>query len=207
MDPRLFLLDEPFSNMDPANKMLLKKIIADISQELDMSFIMTSHDPHDSLPWADEIIIMKEGRILEKNNPGEIYSAPAYAYTASLFGVYNTIPSAILPPPAEQAYENDLLYAAIVRPEHCHIAGLAHKTITMPNVETAAGSTVAHVSPGEVISLVGIVRAIHYYGHYYEINVSSGTTDLICRSVRVNYSLGDEVMINIALSDIHYVKR
>ncbi|RYG01675.1 MAG: ABC transporter ATP-binding protein [Chitinophagaceae bacterium] len=88
MDPKLFLLDEPFSNMDPANKDLLKNIIQDISIELKISFIMISHDPVDSLSWADEMIIMRDGEIIEKKTPYEVYNNPASEYTAGLFGKY-----------------------------------------------------------------------------------------------------------------------
>lgn len=100
MDPKLFLLDEPFSNMDLTNKNLLKTIVADISRELGISFIMISHDPIDTLSWAHEVIVMQNGAIIEKDTPQQIYERPETTYTAGLFGKYNEIDGVIIRPEA-----------------------------------------------------------------------------------------------------------
>src|SRR6202012_4844162 len=59
--PRLLLLDESFSNLDPLHKRILKNVITDISERLGITCILVSHDPRDLLSWAEEILVLREG--------------------------------------------------------------------------------------------------------------------------------------------------
>jgi ABC-type sugar transport system ATPase subunit len=93
--PALLLLDEPFSNLDLIHKKILKDTISDISQKLNISIIMASHDPADILPWADEIIVIQNGGLVQKGSPEEIYKKPVSEYVAGLFGEYNFIPAEV----------------------------------------------------------------------------------------------------------------
>lgn len=90
--PILFLLDEPFSNLDIVHKRILKSVIDDASEQLGISFILVSHDPQDTMSWADKIVILKDGRIIQQGSPEEVYQQPADEYAAALFGSYNLLP-------------------------------------------------------------------------------------------------------------------
>ena len=87
--PKLLVLDEPFSNLDPINKNTLKVVLEDITERLKITCLLASHDPHDTLSWADEIIVMKEGRIIQAGTPEQIYYYPLDQYVAGMFGKYN----------------------------------------------------------------------------------------------------------------------
>ena len=87
--PGLLLLDEPYSNTDMIHKQLLKAIIEDIAEQLKISIIMVSHDPVDALSWADEILLMRDGRIIQHGMPKEVYRHPVDNYAAGLLGKYN----------------------------------------------------------------------------------------------------------------------
>lgn len=89
--PRLFLLDEPYSNLDMIHKSILKNVISDISERLGITCMLISHDPMDILPWADQILVMKDGEIVQQGTPREIYNQPVSEYVAGLFGKYNLI--------------------------------------------------------------------------------------------------------------------
>jgi ABC-type sulfate/molybdate transport systems ATPase subunit len=93
--PRLLLLDEPFSNLDMHHKRILKAVIRDISREMKMSCMLVSHDPLDLLSWADEILLIKDGVIVQQGPPQEVYSRPENEYVAGLLGPYSIIPEAI----------------------------------------------------------------------------------------------------------------
>jgi ABC-type sulfate/molybdate transport systems ATPase subunit len=98
--PRLLLLDEPFSNMDPIHKSMLKAVLQDISDQLQITCLLTSHDPLDTLSWADEIGVMQRGELIQKGPPAEVYHQPKNEYIAGLFGTYNLFDegaAAILP--------------------------------------------------------------------------------------------------------------
>lgn len=86
--PDLLLLDEPFSNLDMALKIKLKDVIQAISTKLKITCLLVSHDPDDTLSWAEEIIVLKEGKVVQKGTPEEIYREPVNTYVAGLFGKF-----------------------------------------------------------------------------------------------------------------------
>jgi ABC-type sulfate/molybdate transport systems ATPase subunit len=89
--PKLLLLDEPFSNLDMVFKGILKSVIQAVGEKLKITCILVSHDPDDTLPWADQILIMKDGKIVQKGMPEKIYQEPINAYVAGLFGKFNQL--------------------------------------------------------------------------------------------------------------------
>jgi iron(III) transport system ATP-binding protein len=102
--PRLLLLDEPFSNLDMIHKRLLKKVIRDVTEKYAISCILVSHDPYDTLSWADELLILRDGRIHQQGSPLEVYSKPLDEYSAGLLGEYRLIGGEFLRPEAQTAF-------------------------------------------------------------------------------------------------------
>ena len=91
--PSLLLLDEPYSNLDLAHKNTMKQVIRDIGERLQLTCILISHDPADTLSWADEILIMKDGKIIQQGSPSIVYHQPIDEYTGALLGNYMLIPT------------------------------------------------------------------------------------------------------------------
>ncbi|HUB62164.1 MAG TPA: ABC transporter ATP-binding protein, partial [Puia sp.] len=89
--PGLLLLDEPYSNLDRVHKEVLQAVIGDILERDSMSCILISHDPPDVLSWADEILVLREGRLVQKAAPERVYRQPPDEYVAGLMGKYNRI--------------------------------------------------------------------------------------------------------------------
>jgi iron(III) transport system ATP-binding protein len=96
--PRLLLLDEPFSNLDMIHKEVLKSVIRDIGRKLDITCMLVSHDPLDTLSWADEILVLRDGKVVQQGPPMQVYQAPVDEYVAGLFGKYNLIDGRIVRP-------------------------------------------------------------------------------------------------------------
>ncbi len=92
--PKLLLLDEPFSNLDTLHKQSMRRIVANLQSTLNIGIIMISHDTTDMLSWADDIWIMQHGRLVQQGTAREIYNHPVSNYAAGLFGVYNALPTA-----------------------------------------------------------------------------------------------------------------
>jgi ABC-type sugar transport system ATPase subunit len=93
--PSLLLLDEPYSNLDGIHKNILKSVVEDIGQHLDTTCLLISHDPLDTLSWADMIYVLKAGSIVQQGIPVNIYREPINEYVAALFGKYNILTPAL----------------------------------------------------------------------------------------------------------------
>ena len=115
--PKLLLLDEPFSNLDAMHRLTIKNVIERVGKDLAITCMMVSHDATDMLAWADTIVIMKDGKIIQQGKPSTIYFQPQNEYCAALFGRYNQFDAANL-----NELEFDESYqSAFIRPEQLKI--------------------------------------------------------------------------------------
>lgn len=91
LEPEVLLLDEPFSHIDNFRKNSLRRKLFSYLKEKQITTIFATHDSSDVLSFADEVLVMKEGKIMEEGNPKAIYESPKSSYIASLFGDVNEI--------------------------------------------------------------------------------------------------------------------
>jgi ABC-type sugar transport system ATPase subunit len=89
--PTLLLLDEPYSNLDIIHKNELKEVIDNVMNKYGMTGIMVSHDPVDALSWADTLLILRNGKIVQQGTPAQIYTRPKNEYCANLFGKHTLL--------------------------------------------------------------------------------------------------------------------
>ncbi|GAB3539758.1 ABC transporter ATP-binding protein [Pontibacter brevis] len=180
--PKLLLLDEPYSNLDAVHKNILKSVIREIGERLDTTCILTSHDPLDTLSWANEILVMRNGELLQKGTPQQIYRKPVNEYVAALFGSYNLIPSsqaeAFSKLPGIELNRKQLL----IRPESFKIG--------------AEGDS----------GLTGKVNKVTFYGSYYDIEVMlSGDTTVIVKTAEASVTKGDTVHLSLSADSVWYI--
>ncbi|MGB3008696.1 MAG: ABC transporter ATP-binding protein [Chitinophagaceae bacterium] len=177
--PSLLLLDEPFSNLDILHKRIIKSVINDISAKLKITVLLVSHDASDILSWADSLLVIKEGQIIQEGNPEQVYRSPVNEYAAGLLGEYNLLfiqESGIFSSiPGIKAGK-----MAFIRPEYFLI-----------------------VEPGSS-PICGMVKNIQFRGHYYLLSVS--IDDLIIQLITVNnkYKIGDILSLSVSPDDIWY---
>ena len=91
LEPEILLLDEPFSHIDNFRKNSLRRKLFAYLKEQNITCIVATHDSTDVLAFADEVAIMREGKIIESGIPKFIYENPKDNYIASLFGDVNEI--------------------------------------------------------------------------------------------------------------------
>jgi ABC-type Fe3+/spermidine/putrescine transport system ATPase subunit len=82
--PEVLLLDEPFNQVDATYREGLQHDIRYIVREWGVTVVLVSHDPFEILSMADELIILKEGEIVENGSPEELYNSPKLLYTAQM---------------------------------------------------------------------------------------------------------------------------
>ena len=91
LEPEVLLLDEPFSHIDNFRKNSLRRKLFAYLKEKKITCIVATHDSTDVLSFADEVLVLKNGKVIENGNPKNIYDEPKDKYVASLFGDVNEI--------------------------------------------------------------------------------------------------------------------
>lgn len=99
-NPRVLLLDEPFSSLDARLRHSVRDETQAILKERRATALLVTHDTGDALSIADRIVVLKQGRVQQVGAPPEVYYAPANSYVASFFGTCNFLPIRSLPHPS-----------------------------------------------------------------------------------------------------------
>ena len=179
--PRLLLLDEPYSNLDIIHKNILKKVVHEVSEKLNITCMLISHDPNDLLSWADEIMVMKDGVIVQQGAPQDIYQKPVNEYTAALLGNYNLLTPSLYKSFLTVAPEN-VDGNVFIRPEQFIINSLQGKFVK------------------------GIVEDVRFSGSANEADIKLDSGDIITvRTGLMNITKGNTVRVSLALHDVHVV--
>ncbi|TCL02127.1 ABC transporter ATP-binding protein [Sodalis ligni] len=84
--PRLFLFDEPLSNLDAKLRVELRTEIKALHQRLNTTMIYVTHDQVEAMTMADRIVVLREGKIEQTGAPLELYDRPANAFVAGFIG-------------------------------------------------------------------------------------------------------------------------
>lgn len=84
-NPRILLMDEPFSALDPISRTQLQHIIKKLHKELDMTIVFVTHDMNEALKLGDRICVMNNGEILQIDTPENIKNSPANEFVEKFF--------------------------------------------------------------------------------------------------------------------------
>ncbi len=90
-EPKLLLLDEPFSQIDNFKKNSLRRNLFAYLKENKIACIIATHDGNDALSFADKMLVIQNNRILKSGTPSELYNNPTFKYIATLFDDVNEI--------------------------------------------------------------------------------------------------------------------
>ena len=88
-EPRLLLLDEPFSAVDQMNRRALYQLIADLHQTLAVPIVLVTHDLNEARLLADRLVVMDGGTVLQQGTPQFVHRAPRNERVADLVGIHN----------------------------------------------------------------------------------------------------------------------
>ena len=179
MQPKLLLLDEPFSNLDLIHKSILKRVLQAAQEQLQLSIILTSHDPQDTLPWANTIGVMQEGKMVQWGTPEQIYKQPENEYVAGLFGKYNLLNKPAIKLLLNEDLQNDKI---LVRPEAFSIE---------PATDNTANAQ---------------ITAIRFAGSYYEADVQIAVQSLVVYTKQKDWRRGDSIKLSLHSEDVYHLK-
>lgn len=169
--PKLLLLDEPFSNLDAAHKKTMQAVLRELSQQLQMTCVLVSHEASDVLSWAETVLVMQKGKLLQKAPPQEIYHQPMNTYVAALTGDYNYIPAGhpLHPNNSKADNKTDLF----VRPQSIKISSANDKGVQ------------------------GILQQVLFMGSYYALQIAVGEFTVLAYSFQDSYPVGTVLSLQV----------
>ena len=174
--PEVFLFDEPLSNLDAALRTQMRVELAQLHQSIGATMIYVTHDQVEAMTLADQIVVMKAGRIEQVGAPMELYDRPATEFVAGFIGSprMNLLPG--------RAVARDDIKTVGIRPEHLRVETDGLWPARARVVETLGADTIAYMDAeglGEItVRLPGHMRlkageqlglspepgALHYFG-------------------------------------------
>ncbi len=84
--PSLILLDEPFSALDAGLRAELRRVVRDALQADGATGVLVTHDQGEALSLADQVAVMRDGRVVQSGRPTDVYRSPADAWVAGFVG-------------------------------------------------------------------------------------------------------------------------
>ncbi len=183
-EPAVFLMDEPLSNLDAKLRSAMRSELIQLHRQLKTTFVYVTHDQVESMAMADEIVLMNEGKIMQKAAPEVIYHDPENIFTAQFIG---TPPANVLP-----AKDGDGFIG--YRPEHVKIAG---------DVRTYQGEEAGeeiYRRDGEIVTREMLGSEV-----LYKIRIPEG--DVMVKSLCFSHEAGDQVSISVGQWNLYLFDR
>jgi len=160
--PRIFLLDEPLSNLDAKLRLETRLELRELQRDLGVTTVYVTHDQEEAMTLADRIAVFMEGRIVQVGTPREVFGRPARASVAGFIG---TPPMNLLP-------------------AHWDADGVTVEGSVHPVTATTSAPrpVTLGVRPGDVrLQAQGLAARVHYVeelGDHAVLNVQAGASRL-----------------------------
>jgi iron(III) transport system ATP-binding protein len=84
--PAVLLLDEPLSNVDARLRRSLREEIRALQKELHLTVVYVTHDQHEALAVSDQVVLMRDGRVVQCGSPQDLYERPRTEFVAAFMG-------------------------------------------------------------------------------------------------------------------------
>ncbi|MEP6740731.1 MAG: ABC transporter ATP-binding protein, partial [Caldimonas sp.] len=92
-EPKVLLLDEPLSALDPFLRIRMRAELKEWQKKLSMTFVHVTHSQEEAMALADLVVVMNAGRIEQQGSPHEVFNAPRTEFVARFIGGHNILPN------------------------------------------------------------------------------------------------------------------
>lgn len=84
-NPKVLLMDEPFSALDPISRSQLQDLVKDLHEDYKITTVFVTHDMREAIKLADRICLMRDGKVVQIGSPEDLVNNPANDFVASFF--------------------------------------------------------------------------------------------------------------------------
>lgn len=183
-NPKVFLMDEPLSNLDANLRVQMRSEIKQLHKRLGTTFIYVTHDQTEALTMGDRIVVLDKGKIQQAASPEEIYNNPKNLFVAGFIGQMNFIKT--------EAKNGKFLIENV---EFNLPEGIPDGNITVGiRAEKMLNGQCTVISPVLVSEMLGGERIV-----YHTLNGSKCSA-----RVPTDYGYGDNIEIKISVEDMYF---
>ena len=174
--PRIFLMDEPLSNLDATMRTELRQEIGAMARDLNVTTVYVTHDQIEALTLADRITVMRDGRIEDVGTPDQVFNDPATAFAAGFLGSPRiNLMSAIVRVTAHHRVSLDFGAQSVQLPSIDRRSMILSKHDGARVIVGARSDAFTVAAEGGGIGqLSGRLRALEFHGHQWIAFVESG---------------------------------
>ena len=186
-NPKVFLMDEPLSNLDANLRVQMRSEIKRLHQKLQTTFIYVTHDQTEALTMGDRIVVLDKGKIQQADSPEVIYNNPKNIFVAGFIGQMNFMDVEV----KDGCFEiNDTKFKAPEFLKGNVVAAIrAEKMIS--------GDTSINVKP-EIIEMTGGERIVYFYLNGNKCSAK----------IPLEYSFSrDNIELKISVKDMHFFNK
>ena len=175
-DPKVFLMDEPLSNLDAKLRNQMRAEIIKLRQRIDTTFMYVTHDQTEAMTLGDRIVIMKDGVVNQIGTPQEVFGKPVNLFVAGFIGmpVMNFFDDCKL------LLENDVYYAEI-RGVKFRLSDFQQKALRQNGQKPCnivAGIRPQHITVGEG-ELSATIEVSEMLGSEFNLHARSGNDEVV----------------------------
>ena len=182
-NPKVFLMDEPLSNLDANLRVHMRSEIKRLHQKLKTTFIYVTHDQTEALTMGDRIVVLDKGKIQQADTPEVIYNQPKNKFVAGFIGQMNFVDTVV---------QNGCFDIEGHRfKTDKNIQG--EVTVAIRAEKMIAGEVSIKVKP-EIIEMTGGERIV-----YFNLNGSKCSA-----RVPLDYPIGENIELKISVNDMYF---
>ncbi|MBQ6536505.1 MAG: sn-glycerol-3-phosphate ABC transporter ATP-binding protein UgpC [Firmicutes bacterium] len=175
-DPKVFLMDEPLSNLDAKLRNQMRAEIIKLRQRINTTFMYVTHDQTEAMTLGDRIVIMKDGYVNQVGTPQEVFNKPVNLFVAGFIGmpVMNFFDGCKL-------LKEDGVYYAEIRGVKFKLSEFQQKALTQNGQEPCdivAGIRPQHISVGDG-QLEATIEVSEMLGSEYNLHARSGDDEVV----------------------------
>ena len=182
-NPKVFLMDEPLSNLDANLRVQMRSEIKRLHNKLQTTFVYVTHDQTEALTMGDRIVILDKGKIQQADSPEIIYNKPANKFVAGFIGQMNFVDVNVI---------NGSFEIEGVKFDGCNIPD-GYVTVGIRAEKMTCGDKSVFVKP-EITEMTGGERIV-----YFNLNN--------CRcsaKVPMDYLVGDNIELKISSGNMYF---
>ncbi|MDA3922444.1 MAG: sn-glycerol-3-phosphate ABC transporter ATP-binding protein UgpC [Salinisphaera sp.] len=197
--PKVFLFDEPLSNLDAKLRVQMRIELARLHRQLKATMIYVTHDQVEAMTLADRMVVLRDGRIEQSGPPADLYESPCNLFVAGFLGS----PSMNFLPATVTDHDADGVWVDLAAGGRLHVprdgSGLS------PGETVTVGLRPEHVRPADEGTLAGSLEVVEHLGDQTLLHIRLGEDSVVIArdEGRSAHTAGENIQLAFSGSTCH----